>query len=762
MLRFGLAFAALLGFGVLSADAREGMFTPEQLPALSDDLSNTGLRLDPSTLTQLTGFPMGAVVSLGGCTGAFVSVTGLVVTNHHCARGSIQYNSTPENNYLEDGFLAQRFVDELPAAPGSRIYVTVNVRDVTAQIRAGLSDLERGRDVYSLVEQRKKALVAECEQTRGHRCQIASFFGGAHYRLIDRLEIRDVRLVYAPADSIGKYGGDIDNWRWPRHTGDFAFYRAYVGRDGRPADYDPGNVPFEPVHHLSVSSSDLVEGDFIMAVGYPGRTSRYARLVEVRNTFDWQYPVWIDLLDSWIAAIETAAPADTDVRIKYEARLAGLNNFMKNLGGQIEGAERVGLLERRAEREAALLAWAEAQDGADELRQVLTAMDALSEQMAAANRRDFWFDTVRRPQLLGAARRIYRLAKEREKPDTDRKAGYQDRDVARIRQSLQAIERRFDPDVDLAEWMVFLEGYLDQSEAARVAAFDAALDIDEEISPKAIRARLLRLYEATELGSADARLALLEVDADTLEDSPDPFMQLAIALYDTEIALEEADEELRGRMERLRPAYMQAVLQWQASEGHVAYPDANSTLRVTYGSVIGGSPLPDVEYEAFTRLEEIPGKDTGEAPFNAPALQLEQIAAGEPSEWISASLGTVPVNFLSDLDVTGGNSGSPTLNAHGELVGLLFDGTLESVNSDWDYDSVATRAIHVDARYMLWVMDKVDGAQRVINELNFAPARAQAEPQLAVEPAPPTVEQITPTMEPAPDRTDPVEASPTP
>ena len=249
MLRFGLALAALLGLGALSADAREGMFTPEQLPALSEDLSSTGLSLDPSTLTQLTGFPMGAVVSLGGCTGSFVSVTGLVVTNHHCARGSIQYNSTPENNYLEDGFLAQRFVDELPAAPGSRIYVTVNVRDVTDEIRAGLAELERGRDVYNVVEQRKKALVADCEQTRGHRCQIASFFGGAQYKLIDRLEIRDVRLVYAPADSIGKYGGDIDNWRWPRHTGDFAFYRAYVGRDGRPADYDPNNVPFEPVHH---------------------------------------------------------------------------------------------------------------------------------------------------------------------------------------------------------------------------------------------------------------------------------------------------------------------------------------------------------------------------------------------------------------------------------------------------------------------------------------------------------------------------------
>lgn len=743
MRRFRDLAVILAGLFVLvatPAGAREGMFTPDQLPALSTELNEAGLRLDPENLTALTGFPMGAIVSLGGCTGSFVSPTGLVVTNHHCARGSIQYNSSPEANYLETGFLAERYGDELPAAPGSRIFVTVDVRDVTAEMRAGLERLERGRDVHDALEARKKVLISQCERSEGHRCQVAAFFGGAQYKLIDRLEIRDVRLVYAPADSIGKYGGDVDNWMWPRHTGDFAFYRAYVGRDGRPADPHPDNIPYQPQQVLSISTRDLGEGDFVMALGYPGRTSRYARLPEVRNTFAWQYPTWTTLLKEWIKTIETAAPEGSDTRIKYESRLAGLNNFMKNLDGQMAGAERVGLLERRAQAEAALLAWAARQADADELRQVLGAMDTLSEQTAAAERREFWFQHVRRPQLLRAARQIYRLAREREKPDGEREAGYQERDEPLLRQSLQAIERRYHPDVDKAEWLLFLDKYLAQPAAGRVPAFDAALDLDSAASPDELAQRIERFYRETTLDDVDTRLALMEADAETLEASADPFVQLAVALYETERALEEAEEELKGRMARLRPAYMQAVLDWQASEGHVAYPDANSTLRVTFGSVTGGSPLPGVEYDAFTRLEGIAEKDTGEPPFNAPPRQLELIAAGEHGAWASDALATVPVNFLSDLDVTGGNSGSPTLNGRGELVGLLFDGTLDSVNSDWDYDVRATRAIHVDSRYMLWVMDKVDGAQRVINELTIVegpdtPAPT-GEQQGASEPSP--------------------------
>ena len=456
--------------------AKEGMFTPGQLPEIAEDLRAMGLEVAPEKLADLTGFPMGAIVQLQGCSASFVSPEGLVVTNHHCARGSVQYNSTAENNYLEDGFLAQAKADELPAAPGSRVYVTTEITDVTARVRDGIDTLSP-TERYETVDQRVKDITAECEQDVGFRCLVASFYGGKEYTLIKRLEVKDVRLVYAPADAVGKYGGDIDNWMWPRHTGDFAFYRAYVAPDGSSAEYAEENVPYRPEHHLKVSAAGLDDGDFVMAAGYPGSTQRYTRLGEVENTFGWTYPTFVTLLNDWIDAIEEAAPLGSDARVKYESRLAGLNNYEKNLRGQIDGARRVGLVDRRREREAALNAWIAADAARAPYGKAIAALDTLSEESATAARTNFWYGNVTRPQLLSAAQRLYRLAKEREKPDAQRESGYQERDMAFFRQGLQALDRRYDAAVDKAEWLLFLGGYLEQPAAERVAVLDEALGI---------------------------------------------------------------------------------------------------------------------------------------------------------------------------------------------------------------------------------------------------------------------------------------------
>ena len=699
------------------AAAKEGMFTPDQIPGIADDLRATGLDLDPATLADLTAFPMGAVISLGGCTASFVSPQGLVVTNHHCARGSVQFISSKENNYLENGFLAGSMADELPAAPGSRVYVTLKVDDVTEQVVGGLDPDLAPRQRFSKIEQRRKALIRECESEPGYRCQAPSFFGGLQYKLIRRLEIRDVRIVYSPADAVGKYGGDIDNWRWPRHTGDFAFYRAYVGPDGMPADYSDDNVPYSPPHFLEVSAAGLDDGDFVMAMGYPGSTSRYARLASVRQTFDWQYPEFVRFLTDWIATIEAAAPEGSEARIRYESRLAGLNNFLKNLGGQIDGARRNDLVGRRAGREAELNAWIAADPHRMMLGQAIEELDALSEERAEEARRSFWYGNALRPQLLGAAQRLYRLAHERGKPDAARESGYQDRDMAMFRQRMSVIDRRFDPAVDKAEWMVFLTGYLAQADDMRIAALDKAMGLKPGMSGEELSGKLDEYYENTVLNDLDTRLALMEASPEDLDEHADPFIRLAAALHETQLAREEASKTRSGRANLLNPQYMRAIIAWQQSRGHAAYPDANSTLRVTYGTVMGGSPADGLLYEPFTRLEGILQKDTGEEPFNSPAAQLDLIRAGDYGGYYLDSIGSVPVNFLTDLDSTGGNSGSATLDADGKLVGLLFDGTLESVNSDWDFDPDITRTIHVDTRYMLWVMEKVDGAQALIDEM---------------------------------------------
>ncbi|MEE4289108.1 MAG: S46 family peptidase, partial [Erythrobacter sp.] len=671
-LLLGAALAAPLA-------AKEGMYTPDQLAQLSDELKEAGLDLPPESLSDLTGFPMGAIVSLGGCSASFVSPEGLVVTNHHCARGSVQFNSTAENNYLENGFLAATKGDELPAAPGSRVYVTTEVTDVTQQMREGTEGMEPLAR-YELVDQRSKDIVAACEEVAGYRCQVSGFFGGAQYKLIKRLEVRDVRLVYAPADSIGKYGGDIDNWMWPRHTGDFSFYRAYVAPDGSAADFDEENVPYQPEHHLKVSASGVADGDFVMVAGYPGSTSRYTLLAEVENTFDWEYPTFQKLLTDWIATIEEVAPEGSDARVKYESLLAGLNNYEKNLRGQMEGARRVGLVERRREREAALAAWIAADPSRAEYGEAIAALAELSEESAQASRTNFWYGNATRASLFSVARRLYRLAKERQKPNAEREGGYQERDMTFFRQGMQAIDRRYDAAVDKATWILFLEGYLAQPMDERVPAFDAAMGLTAETTAADLPALLDRFYANTKLGDVETRLALMEASPEQLEASDDPFMQLAVAMYDYGFDLETQAKTRAGRALALRPAYMEAITAWQKEQGVLAYPDANSTLRITFGNVMGGSPMDGMEYLPFTTLEGITAKDTGEDPFNSPTKLLDAIEAQDYGRYVHKPIGSVPVNFLSDLDVTGGNSGSATLNARGELVGLLFDGTYESIN----------------------------------------------------------------------------------
>ena len=720
MRRYVTTAALLAGAATIAmpAAAKEGMYTPDQLPEIAADLRETGLEISPEALSDLTGFPMGAIVSLGGCSASFVSPEGLVVTNHHCARGSVQYNSTAENNYLENGFLAKTKDAELQAAPGSRIYVTVAESDVTERMREGTERLSPNAR-YDTIEQRMKDITAECEQDAGYRCLVASFYGGDQYKLIKRLEVRDVRLVYAPADSIGKYGGDIDNWMWPRHTGDFSFYRAYVAPDGSAADYSPNNVPFKPEHHLKVSRAGLEDGDFVMAAGYPGSTSRYATLTEVENTFGWQYPMMVTMLNEWIDTIEETAPEGSDARVKYESRLAGLNNYEKNLRGQIEGARRVGLIDRRRIRERSLADWIAQDRSRAQYGRAVRDLQTLSAESAAAAREDYLYNYATNSQMLGTAQRLYRLAKERQKPDAQRDPGFQERDMTFFRQGLQALDRRYDPAVDKAEWMLFLDQYLDQPASGRVAVLDRALGLTGTVDRAELSQRLDTYYAQTDLDSAEQRLALMNATPAQLEASGDPFMKLAVALYDYERGLETESEARAGRMLAVRPTYMEAITDWQRSQGVVTYPDANSTLRVTYGKVLGGVPRDGMAYLPFTTLEGILEKDTGEDPFNAPAKQREEIRQRDYGPYKLDSIGSVPVNFLSDLDSTGGNSGSATLNSRAELVGLLFDGTFESVNSDWDFDPKTTRTIHVDTRYMLWVMDKVDGADALIEEMDI-------------------------------------------
>ncbi|QOW23245.1 S46 family peptidase [Novilysobacter avium] len=692
------------------------MWVPQQLPEISAALQKAGLELPAEQLADLTGDPMGAVVSLGGCTASFVSPQGLVVTNHHCAYGAIQLNSTPENNLIEDGFNAAAKEREVSAGPNARIYALDSIRDVTRDVRAAIDAAPDALGRTRALETIQKQLVADCEADPGYRCQFYSFAGGNTYRLFKNLEIKDVRLVYAPPNSIGSFGGDIDNWMWPRHTGDFAFYRAYVGKDGKPAPYSTDNVPYEPKHFLKFASQPLNIGDFVMVAGYPGRTARYALAEEFDATEQWTYPTIKRHYEAMVDLVEAAGAKDEDIKVKYASTIRGWQNTMKNYDGQLEGFQRINASKTKHAEEAAVLAWLRGQGAKGEpALQAHARLLELDAAERATRERDLVFGQLIRTGAIGAATGLYRFAIEGEKPDAQRDAGYQARDLPGFEGSLKQMERRYDAGMDRQLQQYWLREYVKLPQAQHIPALDEWLGGNDEA---AVQAALDRLA-GTSLGDLDTRLKLMHADRATLEASKDPALQLAVALMPTILQNKELDEIRTGDVLQARPVYLQAVADYRASRGESVYPDANSSLRITFGNVQGYTKLDGSRQAAFTTLEQIADKSTGVEPFNAPRAQLDAIAAKRYGGLASEELGTVPVNFMADLDITGGNSGSPAMDARGELVGLVFDMNWESVSSNWVFDPDMTRVIAVDGRYLRWVMQEAFPAPQVLEELGL-------------------------------------------
>ena len=315
-----------------AAHANEGMWMPSQLPDIARQLRETGFKGDPRDLAELAKPPMSAVVKVGGATGAFVSKDGLVLTNHHVAFGVIQYNSRPDRDLIGNGYIAADRAAELPANPDYRVLVTTGFDQVTERILAGARG-KQGKAYFDAVDSASKAVVAECEQEIGYRCSVANMHYGTDFYLIKQLELRDIRLVYAPPDAIGNYGDEVDNFMWPRHSGDFTLLRAYVGKDGKPADYATDNVPYAPPAHLQIATDHVKEGDYAMLAGYPGTTFRHRMASEFANQIDWQLPSRVALYDSLIKTIETAAAENADTKVLYAAQVGSLKNGLKRAQG---------------------------------------------------------------------------------------------------------------------------------------------------------------------------------------------------------------------------------------------------------------------------------------------------------------------------------------------------------------------------------------------------------------------------------------------
>jgi len=710
MKKFLLAGASAL---IISAPAalmaEEGMWLPSQTGAIADEMKAAGLELDAATLGDLDRPPLTAIASLGGCSAAFLSPQGLVATNHHCVAGSLQYNSSPENDYLTDGFLAKTLADEIPAAPGSRVYVIEDLRDVTTAMMKGAGALE-GRARYDRLQANRTALIEACERQANRRCDVRAYFGGQQYWLQQQLEIKDVRLAYAPAAGVGNFGGEKDNWMWPRHTGDFAFYRAYVAPDGSSATYAKENVPFKPKAWLPIAETGVKEGDFIMVAGFPGTTERLRTAEEARFYYEELYPYQQKMLTEYGDRIDALTEGNQAAKIAYAATLQGVENYEKKIAGQLAGADAISLIDKKQTEEAAFRAWI----AADPERQAqygaaLAELDRLIAEGNAEALADTKRGMLGRSQLYGAARQLYRWANEQAKPDKDREPGYQERDRAFMTQGMQRIERRFVPEIDKALWEDGIAEYRTLPADQRNESFDAFMQGRE----------LASFYAATGLGDTAKRLEWMDKSVADFKASDDPFIQLAVATYDEAMADEAEGKARSGHVQKARSQVMEARLAYAASQGKAMYPDANGSLRFTYGKVTGKTVDGQI-WPPFTTAEGIVAKHTGRGEFDAPDTMIDLIKAKDYGRYVAPELGTLPVDFLSTVDITNGNSGSSTLNARGEFVGLAFDGTIEGVVSDWMYNPAINRTIHVDSRFMLWTMDKVDGAQRLLDEMGVA------------------------------------------
>jgi hypothetical protein len=717
-------FAAVL-FPAPGLRAEQGMWMPQQIPELAGRLQAMGFKGDPKAFADLTGQPMGAIVSLGGCTASFVSPDGLIATNHHCVTGGLQFNSTPQRNLLRDGFLARTRDEEVSNGPGSRVFVTTSVTEVTEAITGKIDPKATDRQGFDAIERRIKERIAACEKD-GLRCNVASFFEGLKYFEIAQLEIKDVRLVYAPAEGIGVFGGETDNWRWPRHTGDWSFLRAYVSKDGKSVPFSKDNVPYKPKHWLQVYTQGAKPGELVFVVGYPGRTQRHQTYAEVRETTEWTFPRAIRLAQEQLALIDSLTRDDKALAIKLAGRVQGLNNTLTNQKGMLEGLVKGGALARKQEQERELAAWI----AADPVRQkkygdVLPALQALQAEGEKTRERNAVLSNLASASsYLGAAQTLYRLSRQRPKQDLDRDSGFQERDWGRIRENQDRMQRTLDAAADRAvlRWAMGLAAALPAGQ--RIEPLDKIVGLRALMAKpeaeKAVDAYLDALYAGTRMGDRDFRLGLMDKSTAEMEAARDFFINLAVALEPLAESIREAGKDRSGAFARLRPRYMEALL---AKAGGLVAPDANSTLRVTYGQVKGVDAKDGLFYKPQTGLKGILEKQTGEGDFNAPQKQLDTIrellAGRKESPYLDPALKDVPVDFLSTVDVTGGNSGSPTLNGKGELVGLLFDGTYESVASNFLFDEVKTRSIHVDSRYMLWNMSEVDGASNLLKEMGI-------------------------------------------
>jgi hypothetical protein len=650
---------------------------------------------------------------LGGGTGSFVSNKGLILTNHHVAFGAIQRASDPEHNYLQNGFLANSYLEEIQAL-GYTAGVLINYREITDQIEKELNEGMTASEKYDAIDLVEKEIIKEAEQAGPDvYAEIGSVYSGNQYYLFTYKKIKDLRIVCAPPRDLGNFGGEADNWMWPRHTCDYSFLRAYVSPEGIGIEYSPDNVPYESKVHFKIAKEHVKENDFTFLMGYPGKTYRNFSTPELIFDID-KLENSIEKRLKYISFFEEASKINESIKIRYASMLKGLYNGLKNYRGKLEGFAKADLVNLKKEKDKKFNEWISQNEDRNKYSGIINKIDAYLESKYKSF---YWNEYELKnlsnyrygPSLLFQAHTIARLAIERQKPDMERDAEYQERNIPRLSRYIKLAERRYDPEVDKNYMTMRLNEFLELPQE-QIPEFIKKMQDRKGGIPYRVKVA----YEQTRLTDSDFRLDLMDKSPQELKALKDPLLDFAFELEDELAKMREQEHIMNQKLTDLKKIYKKGLLEMT---GNSIAPDANSTIRFTSGPIKGYVPKDAVYYNPISTLKGVIEKDTGEYPFNVPQKLKTLYQQKDFGNYLNPQIGDVPACFLNTTNVTGGNSGSPTINANGEIIGVVFDMTYESVIGDYYVIPEYQRVISVDINYVLFVTEKFMGAKYLIEEM---------------------------------------------
>jgi hypothetical protein len=692
-------------FPLVGVRADEGMYTPDQIAKLP--LRQRGLKINPSELYNPNAPSISdAIVRLSsGCTAEFVSPKGLILTNHHCVFGALVAASSVGADYGKDGFKADSMETEMPV-PGFSVFITSRVEDVTDKIREGSTGL-KGAELAAKLRANTEALT-KSEQEKapeGSVIRIQSMNSGFFHYLFETIEIKDIRMVYAPPKNIGYFGGDPDNFEWTRHSGDFAFLRAYVGADGKAATFSKENVPFSPKRFLALSTEGLKENDFAMIFGYPGGTTRYRETQFIDYMQNVQFPFLVKYLTTYIDGLVKAGENDDEKRIRLQDQIFSLGNVQKLYTGNIQSMKTADILRRKIADEQKLAEWIAADPArAEKYGQVLPEIEKVSADFYEVGMRDRIIRTLPNPASTPLLAWLYdavNSVKQGTKLDENK--------TNQIRRALGAREAGVED--DLVRFLLKSLADLPKEERVETVEFMFGGKTGQA-RRDAENAFMARLFGQDGPSDTDKVIAIYGMSERELKARYPELVVFMESMIETRTAANSRLMAYNQKIDELRLLFQQANAEMR---GVRPYPDANSTLRFTFGNIKGYSRREAEFFTPFTTLKGKLAKDTGVEPFDVPKALYSLQERRDFGSWGVGD--SVPLAFLTDNDIIGGNSGSPVLNANGDQIGIAFDANYEGLGNDIFFNPALNRTISVDIRYVLFITEKFGGAGWILDEL---------------------------------------------